>query len=128
MLDVDYAAVPALIVLIGILIVWLSARRVLSLRNKTLPTWRKITERIVLLLVALVAVALAASSGFNAIVLHHFRAHMPGKVYRVDGYTMRIACSGSGSPTIVLDAGLGNDGLIWGGVQPALAKTTRLFV
>jgi pimeloyl-ACP methyl ester carboxylesterase len=126
MADVDYAVVPALIVLIGILIAWLSARRVLSLRNKTLSTWRKITERIVLLLVALVAVALAASSGFNAIALHHFRAHMPGKVYRVDGHTMRIACSGSGSPTIVLDAGLGNDGPIWGGVQPALAKTTRV--
>jgi pimeloyl-ACP methyl ester carboxylesterase len=29
-------------------------------------------------------------------------------------------------PTIVLDAGLGNDGLIWGGVQPVLAKTTRV--
>ncbi len=38
---------------------------------------------------------------------------------------MRIDCMGSGSPTIVLDAGLGNDGLIWGGVQPVLAKTTR---
>ena len=39
---------------------------------------------------------------------------------------MRIDCSGSGSPTLVLDAGLGNDGLIWGGVQPVLAKTTRV--
>jgi pimeloyl-ACP methyl ester carboxylesterase len=39
---------------------------------------------------------------------------------------MRIDCTGSGSPTIVLDAGLGNDGLIWGGVQPVLAKTTRV--
>jgi hypothetical protein len=36
---------------------------------------------------------------------------------------MRIDCTGSGLPTIVLDAGLGNDGLIWGGVQPVLAKT-----
>ena len=26
----------------------------------------------------------------------------------------------------MLDAGLGNDGLIWGGVQPVLAKTTRV--
>ena len=126
MLDVNYAVVPALIVLIGILIAWFSARRVLSLRNKTLPTWRKITERIVLLLVALVAVALAASSGFDAIALHHFRSSPPGQMYRVNGHTMRIDCIGSGSPTIVLDAGLGNDGLIWGGVQPVLAKTTRV--
>jgi pimeloyl-ACP methyl ester carboxylesterase len=126
MVDVDYAVVPALIVLIGILIAWFSTRRVLSLRNRTLPTWRKMTERIVLSVVVLVAVAVAASSGFNAIALHHFRSRPPGQMYRVNGHTMRIACTGSGSPTIVLDAGLGNDGLIWGGVQPVLAKTTRV--
>jgi pimeloyl-ACP methyl ester carboxylesterase len=126
MLDVDYAVVPALIVLLGILIAWFSARRVMSLRSKILPSWRKISERIVLSLVALVGIALAASSGFNAIALHHFRAHVPGQMYRVGGHTMRMDCTGSGSPTIVLDAGLGNDGLIWGGVQPALAKTTRV--
>jgi pimeloyl-ACP methyl ester carboxylesterase len=39
---------------------------------------------------------------------------------------MRMNCTGSGSPTIVLEAGMGNDGLIWGGVQPELAKTTRV--
>ena len=35
-------------------------------------------------------------------------------------------CMGSGSPTLILDAGLGNDSLIWGGVQPVLAKNTRV--
>jgi pimeloyl-ACP methyl ester carboxylesterase len=122
MLDVGNVLVPALIVLIA----WISIRRMLSLRNKTLPPWRKITERIVLSLVSLVAVALAGSSGWNAIALHHFRSHPPGQIYRVNGHAMRIECTGSGSPTIVLDAGLGNDGLIWGGVQPVLAKTTRV--
>jgi pimeloyl-ACP methyl ester carboxylesterase len=39
---------------------------------------------------------------------------------------MHLNCTGSGSPTIVLEAGLGNDALIWGGVQPELAKTTRV--
>jgi pimeloyl-ACP methyl ester carboxylesterase len=126
MLDVDYAVVPALIVLLGILIAWFSVRRVMSLRSKILPSWRKITERVVLSLVGLVAVMLAATSGFNAIALHHFRSKPPGQTYQVNGHQMRIACTGSGSPTIVLDAGLGNDGLIWGGVQPALAKTTRV--
>jgi pimeloyl-ACP methyl ester carboxylesterase len=126
MLDVNYAMVPALIVLISILIAWSSAQRVLSLRNKTLPTWRKITERTAFSLIALAAMAVAASSGFNAIALHHFRSRPPGQMYRVNGHAMRIDCIGSGSPTIVLDAGLGNDGLIWGGVQPVLAKTTRV--
>ena len=126
MLNVEYVVVPALIVLIGILIAWISIWRVLSLRNKTLPKWRKLCEGTVLSCIAVIAIALASSSGLNAIALHHFRTRPPGKMYLINGRGMRIDCTGSGSPTIVLDAGLGNDGLIWGGVQPALAKTTRV--
>ncbi len=125
-MDFPYVVVPALIVLLGILIAWLSTRRILSLRRKSYPRWRKITERIVLSLAALAAVAVAGSSGWNAIELYQFRHPPPGETYLVDGHQMRIDCTGSGSPTIVLDAGLGNDGLIWGGVQPVLAKTTRV--
>ncbi len=125
-MDFNYVMIPALIVLIGVLIAWLSTWRILSLRRKTYPEWRKATERIVLSVVALTALAVAGSSGFNAVVLHHFRASTPGETYLVDGHRMHIDCMGSGSPTIVLDAGLGNDGLIWGSVQPVLAKTTRV--
>jgi len=39
---------------------------------------------------------------------------------------MHMNCTGSGSPTIILDSGLGNDALIWGGVQPVLSETTRV--
>jgi pimeloyl-ACP methyl ester carboxylesterase len=124
--DVEYVVIPALIVLIGILIAWISISWALSLRNKTLPTWRKLSEGIVLSCIALIAIVLACSSGFNAIALHHHRSRPPGQIYLVNGHRMRIDCTGSGSPTIVLDAGLGNDGLIWGGVQPVLAKTTRV--
>ena len=125
-MDFHYVVVPALIGLIGSLIAWHSTRRILSLRRKSYPKWRKITECIVLSLVALVAVALTASSGFNAIALYYFRHPPPGEMYLVNGHKMRIDCTGSGSPTIVLEAGGGNDGLIWGGVQPVLAKTTRV--
>jgi pimeloyl-ACP methyl ester carboxylesterase len=125
-MDFLYVVIPALLILAGILIAWLSTRRLLSLGRKSYPRWRKITERIVLSLVAVAALAVAGSSGWNAIALYRFRHPPPGKTYLVDGHTMRIDCMGSGSPAIVLDAGLGNDGLIWGGVQPALAKTTRV--
>jgi pimeloyl-ACP methyl ester carboxylesterase len=125
-MDFPYVVVPALIVLIGILTAWLSTRRILSLGRKSYARWRKITERIVLSLVALTAVTVAGSSGLNAIALYRFRNPPPGETYLVNGHQMRIDCTGSGSPTIVLDAGLGNDGLIWGGVQPVLAKTTRV--
>ena len=124
--DIHSAVLPALIVLICILVAWSSLRRIGSLRRKSYPAWRKLTERIVLSLIALGAVVVAASSGYNAIALYRFRAHAPGWMYAVNGHRMRIDCMGSGSPTIVLDAGLGNDGLIWGGVQPVLAKSTRV--
>src|ERR1700679_3563028 len=106
MLDVEYIVVPALIVLIGILIAWISILRVLSLRNRTLPTRRKLSEGTVLSCIALIAVVLASSSGFNAIALHHYRSRPPGQIYLVNGHRMRIDCTGSGSPTILLDAGL----------------------
>ena len=118
--------IPVLFVLVGIAVAWLATRRLLSLRSKTYPRWRKATEGIVLLLLAVAAVVMAASSGFNAAALYSFRHSPPGQMFLVGGHAMRIDCRGSGSPTIVLDAGLGNDGLIWGGVQPALAKTTRV--
>jgi pimeloyl-ACP methyl ester carboxylesterase len=39
---------------------------------------------------------------------------------------MHIYCTGSGSLTIVLEAGGQNDSVIWRGVQPALSRTTRV--
>jgi pimeloyl-ACP methyl ester carboxylesterase len=127
-MDFDYVVMPTIILAVGILIVWLSVRRMRSLSAKSYRAWRKVSERIVLLLVVLVAATIAGSSGFNAIALHHFRAENPppGDFYTINGHRMHINCTGSGSPTIILDAGLGNDALIWGGVQPELAKTTRV--
>ena len=116
--------IPVLIVLIGVLAVWLSIWRALSLRRKSYPAWWKITERIVLSLLVLATVAVGINSVFDAVVYRG--SSPPGAMYLVDGHRMRMDCMGSGSPTIVLDAGHGNDGLIWGGVQPVLARTTRV--
>jgi pimeloyl-ACP methyl ester carboxylesterase len=125
-MDFDYVVLPALIVLSGILIIGLSVWRILSLRKGTYPVRRRMAERIILSLVILAATAVAVSSGFNAIALHHFRSRPPGEMYAVNGYKMRLDCTGTGSPTIILDAGGGNDGLTWARVQPVLAKSTRV--
>ncbi len=118
--------IPVLFTLVGVGIAWLATRRLLSLRRKRYPGWRKATEGVFLLLLAVAAAVIAASSGFNAAAVYRFRHAPPGQILLVGGHAMRIDCRGSGSPTIILDAGLGDDGLIWGGVQPALAKTTRV--
>src|SRR5574339_399903 len=51
----------------------------------------------------------------------------PGQLVDVGGYRLHISCSGSGSPTVVIVAGLGDWSTTWGGVvQPEVAKTTRV--
>jgi len=51
----------------------------------------------------------------------------PGQLVDVGGYRLHINCTGTGSPTVVIDAGLGDWSTTWGGyVQPEVAKTTRV--
>jgi len=55
-------------------------------------------------------------------------AHNPvlGNFYSIDGRLMHLYCSGAGSPTIVIEAGASANSLGWQGVQPQLAKLTRV--
>ena len=122
----DTLVLAWLFVVGGVLIAWLCITRIVSVRGKDYGRRRKISEWVFLSLVAFIAVAVAASSGMNAVILNHARAITPGGMYLVHGYRMHMDCMGSGSPTLILDAGLGNDSLIWGGVQPVLAKNTRV--
>jgi pimeloyl-ACP methyl ester carboxylesterase len=42
-----------------------------------------------------------------------------------DGRGLRLLCMGTGSPTLVLEAGLGDGAWTWRGLQPTLARTHR---
>jgi pimeloyl-ACP methyl ester carboxylesterase len=46
----------------------------------------------------------------------------------IGGRSLHIHCAGQGSPVVVLDAGLGNDGGTWADVQPELARFTEACV
>lgn len=50
----------------------------------------------------------------------------PGKLIDIGGYKLHIYCMGSGTPTVILEAGLGDDSLGWRLVQPGIAKFTRV--
>jgi pimeloyl-ACP methyl ester carboxylesterase len=50
----------------------------------------------------------------------------PGKMVDVGGYRLHINCTGSGSPTVVVEAGYGDTSASWSWVQPEVAKTTRI--
>jgi pimeloyl-ACP methyl ester carboxylesterase len=50
----------------------------------------------------------------------------PGQMVDVGGYRLHIYCTGAGSPTVVIEAGLGDWSTAWGFVQTEVAKTTRV--
>jgi len=51
----------------------------------------------------------------------------PGILAKIpNGQTVHIKCMGSGSPTVILTAGLGDWSAAWRKVQPEIAKTTRV--
>ena len=55
------------------------------------------------------------------------RTYLPaGQLTNVGGYMLHIHCTGQGSPTILLEAGLGGTSLDWTLVQPDLSATTRV--
>lgn len=50
----------------------------------------------------------------------------PGELVDVGGHRLHIYCVGTGNPTVVIDAGLGDWSTTWGFVQEEVAKTTRV--
>jgi len=51
----------------------------------------------------------------------------PGQMVDVGGHRLHINCTGTGSPTVVIEAGLGDWSTTWAAyVQPEVAKTTRV--
>ena len=119
---------PIVIVLVAILLVAISIRRLRTLRHTQHRKWRRITEWVLLSFAVLVCAFLAGSTIFNAAALRYYRAIYPppGKIYSVNGHDMHLYCTGEGSPTLVLEAGGGNDSLTWTKVQPELSKITRV--
>ena len=51
---------------------------------------------------------------------------MPGKLVDVDGEQMHLYCEGVGTPTVILESGLGDSYISWRKVQPEIAKFTRV--
>lgn len=49
-----------------------------------------------------------------------------GKLIAVDGHRMYMECTGSGSPTVVLEGGLGQGSAYFARIAPMVASTTRV--
>jgi pimeloyl-ACP methyl ester carboxylesterase len=50
----------------------------------------------------------------------------PGRLVDIGGHRLHLWCSGTGSPAVVLESGLGGASFDWGFVQPAVAAFTTV--
>jgi pimeloyl-ACP methyl ester carboxylesterase len=81
-----------------------------------------------LFVIALSALLAIAGATYEAIASARDRRLYPppGKLVDIGGRRLHIHCTGTGSPTVILDAGLGDPSLYWFLVQPEIAKFTRV--
>jgi pimeloyl-ACP methyl ester carboxylesterase len=107
---------PALLVLVA----WTAARARRSLRTRA-------RSRLVWPVLGGLLLA-AVGGGLETVRLSSADAAppMPGQVFDVGGHRLHLACTGTGSPTVVLEGGLGETSPMWGHVQPAVSGTTRV--
>ena len=76
-----------------------------------------------LLIVVVVAAAACGGADRPKLVVVPGR---PGHLIEIDGRHLYFQCSGSGTPTVLLEAGYGGDHDNWGVVEPEIARTTRV--
>ena len=127
-MDFDYAVAPATLLIAASAILWLSIRHLRALPSRTSSKSVYALDLTILSGVNAVLLGVGISSCVNAAMMESFRVKTPepGADYKVNGHRMHLNCTGAGSPTLVLDAGLGWDSLEWGGIQPVLAQSTQV--
>jgi pimeloyl-ACP methyl ester carboxylesterase len=94
--------------------------------RRTLHHW---SRSVVLYPVLALAALAAVGGGYEKVSEVRDASAMSGRLIDVGGHAMRISCTGSGSPTVVLEPGLGESGAMMAGwIQPAVATSTRVCV
>lgn len=96
------------------------------------PRWKRWLKSIVLACVVLIVLLAAAGAIYRAIENSADARRFPQQGTSVSpgpqfsGVSLNIDCSGQGSPTVILDSGLGVPAVGWNFVQPQIAKFTRV--
>jgi pimeloyl-ACP methyl ester carboxylesterase len=95
--------------------------------NRKVSGWFK---RILLALVVFILLAVGVVLILGARAKAALKAAYPpiGQLVDVGGYKLHLYCQGTGSPTVVMDAGTGSTGLYWSLVQPTVATSVRTCV
>jgi pimeloyl-ACP methyl ester carboxylesterase len=104
------------------LTVWMIGRARRDLRSRT-RAW----------LLYPVCAAMLLSAGGGAFETYRESADagryaMPGTLIDVGDHELHLDCTGTGGPTVVIEAGLGEPSTVMGWIAPAVATTTRVCV
>jgi pimeloyl-ACP methyl ester carboxylesterase len=82
------------------------------------------TQHWLLCFVALPIFAIAGEK--STAVIDDVAYEKPQRLVAIEhGRRLNIYCTGTGSPTVIFDSGLGGKTAVWGLVQPAVAEHTR---
>ena len=105
---------------VAALAVWMTVRARRDLRSRT---------RVWLLYPVCVALFLFAVGGAYETYRETTDSYaMPGRLIDVGGHKLHINCTGTGSPTVVLEPGLGEPSTAMAWIAPDVAATTRVCV
>lgn len=85
-------------------------------------------RKIVLTTLGILALILISGYTFQTLSSKNSDATMkpPGKLFTVNDYQIHLHCTGSGSPTVILEASEGGLASSWGWIQPVVTKKTRV--
>ncbi len=109
---------PVLLVLVA-----MTAWRV----HHELPGWSRVC--VVYPLLALYAVVAVGGAYQTAREFSERRTYQPaGQLVDVGGYRLHLACAGHGTPTVLLESGLGETAAYWEWISTELAYDTRVCV
>jgi pimeloyl-ACP methyl ester carboxylesterase len=91
------------------------------------PAWKKLLRALRNLALFVLAL-LAAGAPYQGLagLYDQFAYPPPGQMVDVNGTRLHLYCLGEGSPTVILEAGLGDNVLGWELVHARLAESTRV--
>lgn len=102
----------------------MSNRPVETTRSAKRPSLKTVLLGVAGVLLCAIAVPVILNAALGAL---DRRLHPPpGTFLTVDGSRMHLNCTGTGTPTLILESGLGDDFLQWRKIQPALSQLTRV--
>ena len=92
--------------------------------NKFRKRAKRISAGILILIIVIPTLTFLIGAFTKSILVREYPP--PGRMVNVDEFMMHIHCTGEGSPTVILSAGLDDFSIFWSQVQSEIAKSMRV--